>query len=258
MSRAIFSYLTNTNTPEELINAIRQEPLLIYETMGYDMGKSSTDPEVVCFETEMLIPIVDANDIEEARLKVAQSNESVKYFEFEGMTFPSIKKEKFLILTQDEQKAYVEQLLDTLQISNVKVKKMALWSLSTLTAVAIADYTDLVDPGQFIPNHFDGRISNNNDIESISFEGSEPEFETSFSLVLDNHQDTSIQEVPESLVFDVETDFSSNGHDTFNSDQIENAVINNEDEITFDWTEFDDNSFDINNDNDIFDNFDLI
>ena len=54
MSRAIFSYLTNTNTPEELINSIRQEPLLIYETIGYGMGKASIDPEVVCFKTEML------------------------------------------------------------------------------------------------------------------------------------------------------------------------------------------------------------
>lgn len=258
MNRAIFNYLPNISTPFELIDAIRQEPSLIFVALGYCNEDVLNDAEIVCFETKLNIPKVDASDLNEALNITSLKYDNIHFFEFDGMTFPSIKKETFDVWVAEDKQKYVNQLIDALILSKVEIKKLSIWSLSNLSAITLLDHSDMIDPGLSNVSYFNGRGSSENVFEIISFEPKMMESEVYFSF--DDQQalvPNILVNLPESIVFETD-DFSLISSDDA-QDESEIAVENNiEDENGgFYRDDYDEDSLD-DDENNFLDNWDLI
>jgi len=258
MNRVIFNYLPNISTPYELIDAIRQEPSLIFDALGYCNEDVLSGPEIVVIETKLDIPNVEASDYNDAFKIVNTKSNNVNFFEFDGMTFPSIKKETFDVWVAEDKQKYVNQLIDALILSKVEIKKLSIWSLSNLSAITLLDQSYMIDPGLSNVSYFNDRVSSENVFEIISFEPKMMENEVYFSF---DDQQTLVPNIlvnlPESIVFETD-DFSLISSDD-TQDESEIDVENNfEDENGgFYRDDYDEDSLD-DDENNFLDNWDLI
>jgi len=259
MNRVIFNNLPNISTPYELIDAIRKEPSLIFDALGYCNEDVLNDAEIVCFETKLNIPKVDASDLNEALNITSLKYDDIHFFEFDGMTFPSIKKETFDALPIDEKQSYVDHLMDALILSKVEVKRLVLWSMSNLATIGISDWSEMIDPGLSDATYFNERIYEGNNIDFISFEPKEEESEAYFTFL--DHQELEpniLVNLPESIIFEAEDYQNLPLEDSNDMGDMADDIDFDDENVGFYWQNDSETSMDGDDENDFLEIWDLV
>lgn len=257
MNRAVINFLPNTQNLSDVINEVRINPSLIYEVLGNNENTANHETEILTIETKIDIPEVIAENFTQALNMVKSKNNSINFFEYQSLTYPTLSKEEFLKLSFDNQKNFVNSLFNFLNTSKVEVHKLAVWSLASLITMGASATPEIIDPGFFDVNYFDNRQTENSEIEILTFENHENDINTQYNPNLEIFSNDETYEEPDSLFFDGLTDETNIKTPGFTSDQIELAEDIEIDTDYFNNDNFD-NQIDDIADNDLFNDLDLI
>jgi hypothetical protein len=259
MSRVIIYQLPDTQSPEETLLKVKQNPSLIYDILGYGYQNILQDAKIICFDSSLMIPTVEAPTYAEAECLVKNQKEKTDFFEYDGFTFATMNHSDFKLLSDVEQNDFVNKFMDALSLQTCKVKELSVYSLASLAAVTVIEQSSIIDPGLSNENFFDGRRTEGNEINSITFQPISSEntdiYVTSLEIEVEPNL---IIDQPDSIVFDIDEQTSSSILEIFNGSDIENAhnfVVDDTELKRYDDIEY---PFDEDIDVDPYDNFDIL